>query len=101
MAEQIMRRIEAIENSVANLELSGAATDPIRPSESIRNLSDQIAQLRTKISELESTNSGPSTSRPDSSFGWGSKEMLPGIVSEHFKDKWRLWSYKARDYLSQ
>ena len=28
------------------------------------------------------------------------KEMMPGVLSDHFKDRWRLWSYKARDYLS-
>ena len=30
-----------------------------------------------------------------------SKDTLPEILSTNFKDKWRSWSYKTRDYLSQ
>ena len=28
------------------------------------------------------------------------KETMPPILSENFRERWRLWSYKARDYLS-
>ena len=105
VAEDILRRIEAIERDIGELQLNGPLpTGPVPPSESMRNMSEQFAQLRNRIQQLETSTPASGESRGvfgmSPNFGMSPKELLPDKLADHFKDKWRLWSYKARDYLS-
>ena len=108
VAQQILNRLNALEGQVGDLQLQGGADDSgVRPpTESIRNLSNQISDLRTQMQEI-------ADSRSDRNFFedrrgesgkfqniMSPKEMMPAILNDNFKDRWRTWSYKARDYLS-
>ena len=54
VAQQILNRINALEEQVGDIQLQGGVTDPgVRPpTESIRNLSNKISELRTQMQEM-------------------------------------------------
>ena len=98
VAEQILGRLAALERQVGDIQL--AAPDfPI----STEGLSRTLEQLKIKVEQLEKD----LEDRPGNPFSSDSfksnmspKETLPSILSDQFRDKWRLWSYKARDHLA-
>ena len=101
IAEQILARITNLENQIADLQMAGPPTGPdtpIPPTESLRGINETIAQLRQKIDSLESGSgfSGPSIDRAM----MNNKEMMPDTLGNDYRDKWRRWSYKTKDYLS-
>ena len=53
VAQQILNRINALETQVGDIQLQGGADDddrgPRPPAESIRNLSNQIQEIRTQM----------------------------------------------------
>ena len=100
IAEQLMGRIEAMERQISDIHLTGPAVDQ---TTALRNLRDTLGQLESKIAQIEETmpnGSGPFDGPRNTQF-MSPKELLPGLLGDHFKDKWRTWSYKTRDFLSQ
>ena len=107
VAEQILGRLNALEAQVANMQLTGGIDDstPIPPTESMRGVHDILSQLRDRITQLENVGIGGPTSSETQQQGnrqpfMSPKDLLPDILDKDFKDRWRLWSYKARDYLA-
>ena len=109
VAQQILNRLNALEEQVGDIQLQGGVADTgVRPpTESIRNLSNQISELRTQMQEMADSQPerrNPFEDRREESSRFKNlmspKEMMPAILNENFRDRWRLWSYKARDFLS-
>ena len=107
VAQQILNRLDALETQVGDIQLQGGADDdshgPRPPAESIRNLSNQLQELRTQMREMADSQSGtPFEDRRSGSARFKTfmspKETMPPILSENFRERWRLWSYKARAF---
>ena len=99
IGQQLMDRVTALEAQFADLTLAGPADGPIAPTESMRTISNQIREIQNKLREIDNaapTRDGGFPNRNHMS----PKELMPGVLSDHFKDRWRLRSYKARDFLS-
>ena len=54
IAQQILNRINALEEQVGDIQLQGGVADqgPRPPTESIRNLTNQIQELRTQLQDI-------------------------------------------------
>ena len=111
VAQQILNRLDALETQVGDIQLQGGVDGddrgPRPPAESIRNLSNQLQELRTQMREMaesQSERGAPFEDRRNGSAQFKTFmspiETMPPILSENFRERWRLWSYKARDYLS-
>ena len=100
IGQQLMDRVTALETTLADMQLAGPADGgPIAPSEPMRTIANQIREIQGRFREIDNavpTQDGGFPNRNHMS----PKELMPGVLSDHFKDRWRLWSYKARDFLS-
>ena len=97
IGEQLIGRIEAMERQITDLTLAGPAIDN---TTALQNLRDTLGQVQSKIQQIEEimpTGSGTFDGPRNTQF-MSPKELLPGLLGDHFKDKWRSWSYKTRDF---
>ena len=98
VAEQILGRLADLERQVGDIQLAGDAV-PITTTE----ISRTLEQLRTKVDQIEKDldDKPGNTYTPDGfKTSMSPKDTLPSILSDQFRDIWRLWSYKARDHLA-
>ena len=74
IGEEVLRRIDALENHIAN---GGAFPDsnPISPDLSNRRLSDQLAELRDRVERMASGSTGAEGGLQKN--GMNPKDVLP------------------------
>ena len=108
VGEEVLRRINEIEARLGELqgdERTGIAGTtgsgfPLPPSASNRVAMDQLAEIRRRIDAIET--GGTRNPGMGARNFMSPKDMMPGVFgSANFRDEWRSWSYKARDWLSQ
>ena len=104
VAERLIARIAGLEAQVANLQLNvgdPSVDAPIPPDSTYRGLSESLTSLRERMEEFERLHSTPGSigNRPPQIMS--PKDIMPTVLDSKFKERWREWSYKARDYLSQ
>ena len=104
LGQQILERVEAVENALTDLQLNQQRPIPPGGDGSSRGELDRIRQqFREELANLrEQMQQGriPTESRPRHLM-YNQKDVMPEILGHDYKAKWRTWSYKARDWLSQ
>ena len=95
IGEEVLRRLEVIENQMANGGFPDAT--PIHPDQTNRRLTEQLAELRDRVERMSA---GPDSGASRPMNGMNPKDVLPEILGNNYKEDWRTWAYKARDYLS-
>ena len=102
IGQQVLDRLEAVEASMA--ELNNQATMP-RPPTSPALLSEMEALRKQFREEVERARDmmgfGTNTTANFRKSLINPKDCLPGVLSSDYKNKWRTWAYKARDFLGQ
>ena len=96
LGQQILDRLAALERTVTDIQLEttpGPTNVPEKMESLGKELRDEIATLRTQI---ESNPTGEGGFRYGSRGLFSPKDCLPGILSADYKQKWRVWAYKAR-----
>ena len=106
MGQRILERLNDLETAVTEIQLN----PPTRPTDGDPNLSDlpngQIDELRRQfrieVEEMKKQllEAGPQFDgmRRDMKL-WNPRDCMPDILSSDYKNRWRVWSYKARDWL--
>ena len=89
VGEKVLERLDALERGVEDLQVA-ETTEALR-----RALSQEIAELREQL-----TQSGPEGRGSNRSL-YSSKEFIPEKLGNDYKQAWRAWSYKVRDWMRQ
>ena len=96
MGQRILERLDAVEAAVTNLQLDQPRA-PDQPA-----VLRQLEELRQQVRDI---NLNPPTGRDNTQFPtrglFNPKDCLPEVLSHDYKQKWRVWAYKARDWLAQ
>ena len=93
VGEQLLLRVQAMETAIADLQSTHSST---------RDLSDLRSELNAEMSRMRELVMGQGGRPADGGMGrspYNSKEFLPDVLGSAYKDKWRTWSYKARDWI--
>ena len=92
IGEQVINRINALENMLQALQE--------RPTDAMfENLTQQIRSIQGRLGDLGSSIPVGSVAHRRSLYN--SKEFLPDKLGNGYKEAWRSWAYKARDWLGQ
>ena len=92
IGEIVIDRIDAMERQIRLLtEQFGAQGVPIDVMGEVRK---QVALLESRLNEVES-------STPHSRRTQDPKDWMPEVLSTNYRDLWRNWAYKSRDWLGQ
>ena len=98
LGQQIITRLDALEAQVIEMQLKGpTGTSPTELDEMRNQFRKDMTALREEMARGIPTDVPHAPRRQM----FNSKDCLPEILSTDFKSKWRAWSYKARDWLSQ
>ena len=93
IGEQVINRINDLETMMQALQA--------RPTDTMfDNLSQQIRSIQNQLGDLGTSIPAGSSTRHQRSL-YNSKEFLPDKLGNGFRDSWRSWAYKARDWLGQ
>ena len=97
IGEQVLARIDAVERRMGLMERNGIGAEG-RPVD-LEQMRTDIADIRTRMDAIPNPAGPDGTTRPQ----WSSnpKEWLPENLSQNYKELWRVWSYKTREWLSQ
>ena len=96
MGQVITARLDTLERLVAGIrdkKGDGAVVDELENQ--IQQLMEQVALIQSKADQFPVP---PGNSSRSPSY---QKEMMPEILGNNYKEKWRVWSYKTRDWLAQ
>ena len=102
LGQQILERLQQLETAVTDMQLNAPGPRDAQGTgmqfETLRQqVRDEMANLRR---EVESSQRGEGSS--DRRFKtMHPKDCMPGILGSNYKQDWRTWSYKTRDWLSQ
>ena len=98
LGQQIISRLDALEAQVTDMQLKGPTGTGQAELDEMRNqLRKDMVALREELARgipIDATQ-GPRKHM------FNSKDCLPDLLSTDCKNRWRAWSYKARDWLSQ
>ena len=94
-AELVLGRLDALEAGLTEMQRQFGIGTGAGHREEIDELRQQLALLRSTIDSGGSTDAARYPARK-----WNDKDLLPDILADKYKELWRLWSYKARDYLA-
>ena len=104
IGEKVIARLDALERTVTNLQTRTSDANTQRPVEmgemqnEFDELRQQVALVRSQLESMPASSTfGP---RPPHN-GTFQKEMMPEVLGNAYKEKWRVWSYKTRDWLAQ
>ena len=97
VGEQLLGRASALEQQLSDIQLAGLVTEH---TTALREIRESFQVLQDQFQQLQANTVGApmGTDGPRKQF-MSQKELMPNTLSD--KDKWRLWSYKALDFLSQ
>ena len=93
MGEQVIARLNDLETIVQALQLESNAT--LRDE-----LNRQITSLRNQLNNMSASTPTGGLGRDRRSI-YNSKEFMPEKLGAGYRDTWRSWAYKVRDWLSQ
>ena len=104
MGQRILERLDAVEVAVTNLQLDQPRA-PDQPAV-LRQLEELRSQFRDEVAAMrEQLDRNPPPGRNNTQFPtrglFNPKDCLPEVLSHDYKQKWRVWAYKARDWLAQ
>ena len=94
IGEQVINRINDIEAVLQQMQARD--TQDTR----IDDLQRHINNLRNQLGSLGASTAVGAPTRDRRSI-YNSKEFLPDKLGSGYKDAWRSWAYKARDWLGQ
>ena len=90
----VTQRLDTVEQRIADI----SASIPAGLAREFDELRAQVALMRTRLDSGASPG-GLSSARGPFHAGIP-KEMMPGILGTNYRDEWRTWAYKARDWIS-
>ena len=106
VGQQILDRLSAMETAVSDLQLGQPVTGVDDAGQglkqSMNQLKEEMAQLKLQMGN-GSIGMGMGTV-PTESFQrrlWNPKDCMPEVLNNDYRNRWRAWSYKARDWLAQ
>ena len=88
-----MERLDTLEETVRGIQ--GLSVEDVR-----RELMAELVSVRTQIGNITASVPAGAQTREGRSL-YNSKEFIPDKLGSGYKDQWRSWAYKARDWLSQ
>ena len=102
LGQQILTRLDALEASLTEITLEQPTQRPnpamAREIESLRTqFRQEVEEMKKFLNESAGRGSPPTHERRI----WSPKDCLPEILSTDYKNRWRAWSYKAKDWLAQ
>ena len=97
IGEQVIERINGIERRLDLFDRLGVAGGVGVPTDAMQELQSDLEQLRNQMEELKTSPSSPAPPKQPND----PKDWMPETLAHQYKDRWRNWSYKTRDWLSQ
>ena len=95
VGEQVLERITELEGIVLN-----RAPDHVGQPVDLPEIAQQLIAIRNRLDRVE--NAGDADrSRSFRDPNQNPKDWMPNVLGDNYRDLWRKWSYKARDWLSQ
>ena len=98
IGEQIIERINGIERRLDVYDRVGTAGGVGIPAEGFETFQNELKELKTRLAEIDLSGAAP-TNQPRQFQS--PKDWMPEILSQQYREHWRVWSYKTRDWLSQ
>ena len=85
-----------MEATITDLQLNAPGSPPTYDvqADEIRKLREDLTTLRQHVDGINRGGGAPPK-------GLHPKDCMPGILGNNYKQDWRTWSYKARDWFSQ
>ena len=94
IGEQIIERINGIERRLDVYDRVGTAGGVGIPAEGFQELQTEIKELKTRLAEIDVA--GAPQANQQRQFQ-NPKDWMPEILSQQYREQWRVWSYKTRD----
>ena len=90
VGEAVLQRLTALEEGIAELQVA-ETTATLR-----RELVNEIADIRDRLAQP-----GPDGRGTSARSMYSNKEFIPEKLGNDYKQTWRAWSYKVRDWMRQ
>ena len=91
VGEQLLERVATLERRITDT--------PVGMTDTVAGIRDELVQLRERVEAIDRTSHHGGNGQ--SYHSRDPKEWMPHILGDKYRDGWRNWSYKARDWLSQ
>ena len=101
LGQQILTRLEALEATVADVQLNATPDGWARLDEFRTQMRQEMANVREQMERLP--NGGTQSDNPNGMTRslLNPKDCMPQVLGANYKTFWRTWSYKSRDWMGQ
>ena len=104
LGQQILERLNALEAQMTEVQLNAETTDPraARANPAIMAEMETLRdRMRDELTRLQQASAEGTPIGGKKRSLMNPKDCLPEVLGNSYKTQWRIWSYKARDFLAQ